>query len=315
MYIKNCKSKYTAMKPFIPLFTILFLAAALFSVSDTYSQETVEYYQHSFSTSSGKTFKADTDLGNINVTGSSSNVVNILVNGNPDYKNDFNISANESSDGIDLKITFKEEKDHSYKNLSLKIDVTVPESYSLNLSTKGGNIKANNIRGEIGIATYGGNIKMNSITGNTMLTTKGGNIAINNIRGDLNAFTDGGNVLVDAFTGNVKTQTKGGNITLAGSDGAIDAVTFGGNISLDYLGSNMGMNLKTMAGNISAKIPESTSADVKISTTVGKIVSDLITPEKADQYSTSSNASGKINGGGNMITIETNAGNVHLSKK
>ncbi len=305
------------MRPFfaIPLFTFLILAAALFSVSDTFSQQTVEYYQHDFTTSSGKSFKADTDLGNINVTGSSSDMVKILINGNPDYKNNFNITASEVSDGIELKITFKEQVDHSYKNLSLTIDVSVPASYSLDLKTKGGNIKANNINGEVLITSYGGNIKMNSITGNTSLTTKGGNIAINSIRGNLNAFTDGGNVLVDAFTGNVKTQTRGGNITLAGSDGSIDAVTFGGNISLDYLGNNTGINLNTMAGNIKASIPESTSADLNLSTTVGKIVSDLITPEKKSDYSTSSSASGKINGGGSPITIETNAGNIHLSKR
>ena len=303
------------MRPIIPLFLILFLASALFSVSDTFAQETVEYYQKSIYTSEGKTFKADTDLGNINVTGSSSDDVKIVITGNPDYKNNFNISAVESSDGVDLKIIFKENIDHSYKNLSLSINVSVPSSYSLDLKTKGGNIKANNIKGEINIASGGGNIKMNSISGNTVLNTMGGNIAINSINGNLNVVTQGGNILADEFKGNIKVETKGGNITLAGSDGSVDALTYGGNISVDYLGSNMGIDLKTMAGNVTLKLPESTNADMKINTSVGKIVSDFITPEKSGQYSTSSSASGKINGGGSMIVLETNAGNIHLTKK
>ncbi|CAN5411680.1 hypothetical protein BH10BAC5_BH10BAC5_08490 [soil metagenome] len=305
------------MKPLfaIPVFAILFVAAALFSVSEAYSQETIEYYSNSFSTSSGSKFKAEIDLGNINVTGSSSDNVSIRINGNPDYKNDFIISANQVSDGVELTINYKDKKDRSYKNLSLKVDVTVPSSYSIDLKTKGGNVTANGISGVVEAVSYGGNIKMNSIIGKTDLSTKGGNIVVNSIRGNLNVMTQGGNVLVDAFTGDIKTQTKGGNITLSGGDGSVSAMTNGGNISLEYSGSNLGIDLKTMAGNITAKVPEIISGDAEITATTGKIVSDFITPKKGDEFSVSSRALGKINGGGSPILISTNSGNIKFVKK
>lgn len=247
-------------------------------------------FEKTLSTSSGQTLKLDAFAGNVNVTTSAGNEVSVKVYGNEESKNNLEFSAENTSNGVTVEI--KKNSGAHFKNL--KMEVSVPPEYNLNVKTGGGNISIAAVRGIVELNSSGGNINLDGVTGQTKVSTQGGNITLKN------------------FEGNVSAETNGGNVKLTGADGSVYATTNGGNISLDYSGKNFGIELTTNAGNVKIDLPSEFDADVNMSTTCGRIVTDLGTP--ADKH-VGSSLKTTIGTGGNKLECSTNAGTITAYKK
>jgi DUF4097 and DUF4098 domain-containing protein YvlB len=73
-----------------------------------------------------------------------------------------------------------------------------------------------------------------------------------------------------------------------------------------------GWRLETGDGNVTLEVPADLAADVDLHTSDGHI--DLEFPVTTEGKIRENEVRGKINGGGNLVTIRTGDGSIHLRK-
>jgi len=123
----------------------------------------------------------------------------------------------------------------------------------------GGEIKLNNIEGDLTAKTMGGSLNLSELKGQTSMITMGGNITVKNSNLDGKVKTMGGNIYFDNVEGSVDGETMGGNVVCKNvfdrngkprADGKpVKISTMGGNIEIGE--ALQGADLHTMGGNIS----------------------------------------------------------------
>jgi DUF4097 and DUF4098 domain-containing protein YvlB len=115
--------------------------------------------------------------------------------------------------------------------------------------------------------------------------------------------------------GNLRARTGDGHIRAAGRFDALDLNTGDGRIEVRILpGSTMASswNVHTGDGGVTVELPEAFAADVDLHTNDGHINVEM--PVTVDGRIGDKNIHGKINGGGNLLTIHTGDGSIHLEK-
>jgi TonB family protein len=133
----------------------------------------------------------------------------------------------------------------------VQFTVTVPASFSLDVSTGAGDIETADIGGRVVLSTQGGNITAGRIgmPGHAIartdrpaakIETDGGHIALKDVDGDVDAFTAGGHITAGDIDGNAKLRTGGGHIRAAHIRGTAQLETEGGNITVGEAGSYVG---------------------------------------------------------------------------
>lgn len=249
--------------------------------------------EKSLSTSEGKTLVVKSLSGNINITTWSKSEAYIKISGNDNAKNNLEFTIEERNGNI--YVTSKKAPGiNTLNNISVQIEVSIPEKYNTEISTAGGNIELSNMTGNAEMKTAGGDIEIKDVTGKVELKTAGGNI---NVTGS---------------SGTIEAKTAGGNIEISGSNGPIEAKTAGGDITVHYTGENKGIELKTSGGNVNLYLPDNFSADVNLKTSSGEITMGF--PLDGTMNKSRTKIVGKINGGGNTVSCKTSGGNIVFDK-
>ena len=291
---------------FCKSFLILLLMGKL-----TFADDARLLFEKSIPTESGKELITSLVAGGIEISTWDKNEVNVKVFGNDEAEEKIVFSAEPTSTGV--KVEGKQKDKNNFKNLTIRVEITVPKNYDLKLYSSGGNLTVKDISGKIETNTSGGNIKIDNTSGNLEAYTAGGNVTISVSSGDIKVSTSGGKISVDEFNGNVDVSTAGGDIVLIGKNGRIDASTAGGSIKLDYEGKNLGIDISTLGGNITATLPGDFDADADIGTLAGKISCDFAKVQKENHVSSYIRA--KFNNGGETFKCTTSAGNITVNKK
>jgi DUF4097 and DUF4098 domain-containing protein YvlB len=216
------------------------------------------------------------------------------------------------------------------------------------LRTSGGNITLETVNGEASVSTSGGDIRIEKVAKKLDARTSGGDIEVGDIGGDASVSTAGGDVRVGKVSGNAYLRTAGGDVKLQGASGTVEAKTAGGDIDLKNISGSI--EASTAGGNVSAELNPSGKGESHLKTAGGDI--KLTLPENAkasieatiklrnegwgsssrkskyevrsDFPSTSYDKDGDrdeirarylINGGGEIITLETTNGYIDIKKK
>ncbi len=278
------------LNKFLLFYVLMISTTTLISTNVIAGEELL--FEKTISTASDQTLDLDAFAGNVIVNTGSAAEVSVKIYGNQETKDKLDFSAESTANGVSVDV--KKNYSGNTWNMNIKIVVAVPQEYNVNAKTGGGNISVSALKGIVVLNSSGGNITIDGITGQTKATTQGGNITLKN------------------FDGNVSAETNGGNVKLAGSNGSVYAATNGGNITLDYSGKNFGIELNTNAGNVKVDVPAQFDADVDMTTTCGRIVTDLGTP--ADKH-VGSSLKTTIGSGGAKLSCSTNAGTISAYKK
>lgn len=292
------------------IFTISLIISALM-VKVTTADDARLLFEKNIPTESGKELVTSLVAGNIQVSSWSNNEVSVKVYGNDEAEEKIIFTAEQTSTGV--KVDGKQKDTKNMRNLTVRVEIIVPESYNIKLYSTGGNLSIKDITGKIETNTSGGNISIEKTKGDLEAYTAGGNVNINVSSGNIKISTSGGKITATDFMGNVDASTAGGDISLEGSNGRIDASTAGGNIKLDYTGKNLGVDMSTLGGNITATLPTDFDADADIGTLAGKITCDFAKVEKDNHVS--SYIRSKFNNGGETFKCTTSAGNIVVTKK
>jgi DUF4097 and DUF4098 domain-containing protein YvlB len=212
---------------------------------------------------------------------------------------------------------------------------------NVSLQTGGGNIKVASAKGEIKAESGGGNVVVLSGLQGAVLETGGGSIRVEKCSGPVKATTGGGSVDLGEIGGAAQIETGAGSIRLASAKGRVQAETGGGSIELDGAAS---VQAETSAGGIIVKLLSSTGArnNSTLETSAGDITvylaSDLaisiraeieianghtirsdfsdihVSSEGGDYGPKTVTAEGKLNGGGPVLKVRTNSGNVNFRR-
>jgi DUF4097 and DUF4098 domain-containing protein YvlB len=214
---------------------------------------------------------------------------------------------------------------------------------NINLQTGGGNIKVASAKGEIKAESGGGNVVVLSGLQGAVLETGGGSIRVEKCSGPVKATTGGGSVDLGEIGGPAQIETGAGSIRLASAKGRVQAETGGGSIELNGATS---VQAETSAGGIVVKLLSSAAANARNNSTLETSAGDItvylandlaisiraeiemanghtirsdfsdihVSTEGGDYGPKTVTAEGQLNGGGPVLKVRTNSGNVSFRR-
>ena len=197
--------------------------------------------------------------------------------------------------------------------VSVSFTVVVPSRYNVDLNTSGGDIRVASIKGHARLRTSGGNLKLDRIEGEVDGNTSGGDISLSEGMAAVKLSTSGGNIHVERAGGEADLSTSGGDIVIDSVRSRLTATTSGGDIKANIEGAIKGeCTLSTSGGNVSVAIDRNTAFDLKAHTSGGDVDAAGLTIVIEHGGLGKSSLSGKVNGGGPLLSLGTSGGNIRL---
>jgi DUF4097 and DUF4098 domain-containing protein YvlB len=151
--------------------------------------------------------------------------------------------------------------------------------------------------------------------GHLKVHTGDGSIEVSNLKGDMDVETGDGHQDINSVDGTLKARSGDGHISATGRFDGLRMETGDGRIEARaQAGSTMASNweLRTGDGGVRLQLPENFAADVDLHTSDGHINVDL--PVAVEGRLGEKNIHGKINGGGNLLTVHTGDGSIEIEK-
>jgi DUF4097 and DUF4098 domain-containing protein YvlB len=151
--------------------------------------------------------------------------------------------------------------------------------------------------------------------GKVRLHTGDGSIELSRFKGDMDLDTGDGHQEIESVDGNLQAHSGDGHIQASGRFDVLRISTGDGRIEARAdSGSTMASNweLRTSDGGVDLQLPASFAADVDIHTGDGHVTVDL--PVAVEGRLGEKNIRGKINGGGNLLTVHTGDGSIRIEK-
>jgi DUF4097 and DUF4098 domain-containing protein YvlB len=127
--------------------------------------------------------------------------------------------------------------------------------------------------------------------------------------------TNSGSVTVDGAKGSLKASTDFGNITVINAEATVlDVRTNSGNIEFTGSLGEGEHKVHSDFGSIDLNLPSDSALNVDLKTDFGNIKSDLPITVTLNESGSSDKSQivGAINGGGDMLTVQTNSGSINI---
>lgn len=197
----------------------------------------------------------------------------------------------------------------------LHIEVRMPREGDLQVNTGDGAVEASSINGSVNVHTGDGSVRASSLTGTVDLHTNDGSITVDTLKGDIKLRTGDGSIEARDLDGKVEADSGDGRVRLAGRFEALNVKTGDGSVDTRVLpGSKMATSwtLRTGDGSVDVALPSDFQADINATTGDGHI--SLGIPVTVEGTFSRSEVRGKMNGGGQTLTIHTGDGSIRLSR-
>ncbi|MDR3773145.1 MAG: DUF4097 family beta strand repeat-containing protein [Terracidiphilus sp.] len=272
----------------------LLLAIAALALAAVPALATEATFQRTLTISGHVELTVSTGSGNIHLTRGSGNQVHIFGRvksnwGGSDEKVR-EIAANPPIEqtGNIVRVGARHE---NYHNISIDYEIEAPADSYLDAGSGSGNVTDEGV-GE-----------------NSKLNTGSGNIHATGLNGSFTAGTGSGEIYAEqAAPGDVKANTGSGNIELKNVKGALKAETGSGNIKAAGTPA-IGWKLTTGSGNVELWVGDA-PLTLDAESGSGGIHTDreMLTQGSTDRH----HVTGKLNGGGPTVRIETGSGDVRV---
>jgi DUF4097 and DUF4098 domain-containing protein YvlB len=150
--------------------------------------------------------------------------------------------------------------------------------------------------------------KVNVHTGDGAVTAKG-------LAGQLDFSTGDGRLAIEDVDGTLHAHTSDGSVRVTGRFDVLDLRTSDGRVEVEAKpGSQLqdSWDIRSSDGSVSLRIPGDLAADVELHTSDGSITTNI--PLVVEGTFGRHDIHGKMNGGGNRLTVHTSDGSVTLDK-
>jgi len=259
-----------------------------------------EEWNKSYTVSGRAHVHVDTNDGSVRVTTGDSKQVEFRVSYNG-YTLDKNLSVTSRQDGDQVEVSARIRNSMSWgwggMHRSLRIEVHMPRTADLNVDTGDGSVEAEAVNGNVDIHTGDGHIRVEGAKGDIRLRTGDGSTEGRDLDGRLEATSGDGHITLDGRFDALNIKTGDGSINARANPGSKLA---------------NGWNVRTGDGSVDLSLPGDLQANIEASTNDGRI--SLGIPVTVEGSFSTSQIHGKMNGGGQPLTIHTGDGSIHLSK-
>ena len=290
--------------------------AALLAVSAVAAH--AEDVTKSFVVTGRANVRAETNDGSVRVTTGDSKQVEFRVEyqGYELGKN-LRIDARQDGDKVEVvaRITGHWGFSFGHNTRRLHIEVRMPREADLQVETGDGSVQVESINGTVSVHTGDGSVKANSLNGTIDLHTNDGSITVENLKGDMRLRTGDGSIEARDLDGKVEADSGDGHIRIAGRFDGLNVKTGDGSVDTRVQpGSKMASSwtIRTGDGSVDLVLPSDFQTNIDASTGDGHI--SLGIPVTVEGTFSNSQIHGKMNGGGQPLTIHTGDGSIRLSK-
>jgi DUF4097 and DUF4098 domain-containing protein YvlB len=292
--------------------------AALLAAAIVAPGARAEEWTKSYSVSGRPQVRVETNDGSVNISTSESKQVEFLV----DYEGfelnkNLHVDSRQDGDSVQLNARTMGHWGFSWsgKGRRIRIEVRMPKDADLQIDTGDGSVNTQSITGRVKIHTGDGSVRAQAVNGDVDIDTGDGSITLEGAKGDIRLRTGDGHIDGRDLDGKVDATSGDGHIKLAGrldvlniktGDGGIDArLQPGSKIASSW-------SIRTGDGSVDIVLPADLQANIDASTSDGHI--SLGIPVTVEGTFSNSQIHGKMNGGGQSLTIHTGDGSIRLSK-
>jgi len=302
MYDRKTKCRFAAIVALVAGATALAGAA------------NAEDYSKTFSVSTRPTVHIATNDGSVHVTSGDSAQVEISVSYDG-YRLDktLHIESSQHGDQIELTAHVQSLILSFGQTRRVQIEVRMPKDADLQVDTGYGSVTASSLSGAISLHTRDGTLTADHLSGTIDLRSGYGDVTVASIAGDIHLATGDGKISGDDLDGRCDANSHDGRIRLAGRFDVLLVKSGSGDVDARALpGSklNSPWTIRAGYGSVNVALPGATAADVDLSSDYGRVRLDI--PVAVDGIVDKSKVRGKINGGGQALTIHTGDGSIHL---
>jgi len=291
--------------------------AGLLAISIATPAVHAEDWTKSYSISGRANVRVETNDGAVQVyTGESKQVgFRVLYEG---YEINKTLHVDSRQDGDSVQITARVSGHWGFgwnKSRRMKIEVRMPKDADLNIDTGDGSVDTQSISGRVKIHTGDGSVRAQSVSGDVDIDTGDGSITLEGAKGEIRLHTGDGHVEARDLDGRVNASSGDGHIKIDGRLDALNVKTGDGSIDARVQpGSKLtgGWSIHTGDGSVDLVLPADLQANIDASTNDGHI--SLGIPVTVEGTFSNSQLHGKMNGGGQSLTIHTGDGSIRLSK-
>lgn len=292
--------------------------AMLLGVSTTALTARAEEVSKSFTVNGRANVRVETNDGSVRVTSGDNKEVQFHVE-YQGYELNKNLRVDTRQDGDKVELVARVTGHWGFSwgghGRNLHIEVRMPRSGDLQVSSGDGAVEASGLDGNATISTGDGSVKANDLTGTVDLHTGDGSINVDKLKGEIKLRTGDGSIEAHGLDGKVDADSGDGHIKLDGRFDGLNIKTGDGSVEARVgNGSRMntGWNIRTGDGSVDVTLPGDLQANIDASTGDGHI--SLGMPVTVEGSFSNSQIHGKMNGGGQPLVIHTSDGSIRLSK-
>lgn len=210
------------------------------------------------------------------------------------------ITEHQNGDSVEIEVHVPRVHDWISINnngRSIHVELTVPPESDVDLHTGDGRISSHDITGNIRLDTGDGSIRSDNLHGTLRLHTGDGNIEGSLLEGALSADTGNGHIEVSGKFDHVDTRSGDGHIRVSAQSGSHMAAPW---------------NIHTGDGSVTLALPGDFGAELDAHTGDGRISVNM--PVTMSGTWDRGTVRGKLNNGGESLTIRSGDGAISIEK-
>jgi hypothetical protein len=292
--------------------------AALLAVTVIVPGARAEEWTKSYTISGRPHVRVDTNDGGVRITTGDRKQVEFVVDYDG-YKldKDLHIESRQDGDHVEISARISGHWGFSWggNHRNIRIEVRMPRDADLQVDTGDGSVQTQPINGKVKIHTGDGSVRSEAVNGDVDIDTGDGSITLEGAKGDVRLRTGDGHIDARNVDGKLDATSGDGHIKIDGRFDALNIKTGDGSIDARVLpGSKLvsGWNIHTGDGSVDLVLPGELQANIDASTNDGRI--SLGIPVTVEGTFSTSQLHGKMNGGGQPLTIHTGDGSIRLSR-
>jgi DUF4097 and DUF4098 domain-containing protein YvlB len=277
-----------------------------------------EEWTKSYTISGRANVRVDTNDGSVRISTSDTKQVEFVVDYDG-YTLDKNLHIESRQDGDHVEISARVSGHWGFSwgvnHRNIRIVVRMPKDADIRIDTGDGSVETQPLSGNLKIHTGDGSVRSDAVTGNVDIDTGDGSITLEGARGDVRLRTGDGHIDARNIDGKLDATSGDGHVKIDGRFDALNIKTGDGSIDAHVLpGSKLvsSWNIHTGDGSVDLVLPSELQANIDASTNDGRI--SLGIPVTVEGTFSKSQIHGKMNGGGQPLTIHTGDGSIRLSR-
>ena len=307
----NLAARHVAVRLSIACVTIL-------AVATLAPRARAEEWTKSYAISGRAQVRIDTNDGAVRIaTGDSKQVEFRVIYEGYELNKNLHIDSRQDGDSVQLnaRVTGHWGFSWGHGRRGPRIEVRMPKDADLQIDTGDGSVETQPINGHVKIHSGDGSVRVQAIAGDVDIDTGDGSITVEGAKGDIRLHTGDGHIDARNLDGRVDANSGDGHIKIDGRLDALNVKTGDGSIDARVEpGSKLtgGWSIHTGDGSVDMVLPADLQANIDASTNDGHI--SLGIPVTVEGTFSNSQIHGKMNGGGQSLTIHTGDGSIRLSK-